>query len=180
MGYYDATEWRQNRARCHLNTPILRSEPFLSIVRQIRCSRRRKIEKPTIAIAALENRTFFFRPSIGTTALQSWKISSLYDFEGHLATVSHFHWRWLMSEKRRFCARCKSEIPLERVEALPITRLCIECSQEIGSDFKPSYTQENLAKTKSLKKNHGGVKVFLTRRRIEPLKTTVAEANGWE
>jgi len=65
-----------------------------------------------------------------------------------------------MSEEHRFSARCKAEIPPERVEAIPTTRLCIQCSEEVGSDFQLSFTQENLAKPGSLKKNHGGVKVW--------------------
>lgn len=72
--------------------------------------------------------------------------------------------------KTRPCQRCGKEIPAERIEALPETRLCLPCSQEIGGDFQRSYTQESLGKTESLKKNYGGVNVSKKRRRIEPIQ----------
>lgn len=30
------------------------------------------------------------------------------------------------------CERCGQEIPIERLEAIPATRLCVSCKQEIG------------------------------------------------
>lgn len=75
-----------------------------------------------------------------------------------------------MTVKRRFCARCRQEIPTERVAALPDTRLCIACSQSVGGEFDLEVRQENLAKTNSLKKNYGGVEVRKRRREIEPLE----------
>ena len=74
-----------------------------------------------------------------------------------------------MTVKRRFCARCRVEIPPERVAALPDTRLCIDCSQNVGGEFDLEIRQENLAKTNSLKKNYGGIEVRKRRREIEPL-----------
>ncbi|HEX7447833.1 MAG TPA: TraR/DksA C4-type zinc finger protein [Pirellulales bacterium] len=74
-----------------------------------------------------------------------------------------------MTAKRRWCARCKTEIPPERIEALPEARLCIQCSQEVGGEFEVKFTQENLSKPGSLKKNYGGVTVQKTRRPIERL-----------
>lgn len=73
-----------------------------------------------------------------------------------------------MTAKRRWCARCKAEIPAERVEALPEARLCTKCSSEVGGEFEVSFTQENLSKPGSLKKNYGGVKLEKKRRAIEP------------
>lgn len=70
--------------------------------------------------------------------------------------------------KTRPCQRCGAEIPAERIEALPQTRLCVPCSQEVGTDFVRSVSQENLAKTNSLKKNYGGVSVSKKRRQIDP------------
>lgn len=72
-----------------------------------------------------------------------------------------------MSAKRRGCARCKAEIPAERIEALPEARLCIKCSQEVGGEFEIKFTQENLSKPGSLKKNYGGVKLEKKRRPVE-------------
>lgn len=71
--------------------------------------------------------------------------------------------------KTRRCQRCQAEIPAERVEALPETRLCVRCSQDVGSDFVVSVTQENVGKSGSLKKNYGGVHIQKRRRRIERL-----------
>ena len=73
-----------------------------------------------------------------------------------------------MTAKRRGCARCKIEIPAERLEALPEARLCMKCSAEVGGEFEISFTQENLSKPGSLKKNYGGVSLQKTRRSIEP------------
>ena len=36
--------------------------------------------------------------------------------------------------KTRLCERCKAEIPAERLEAVPGTRLCVRCSQATGGD----------------------------------------------
>jgi reverse gyrase len=73
-----------------------------------------------------------------------------------------------MAVRPRGCQRCNGPISLQRLEALPETRLCLECSEEVGSDFKVSVSTENLAKTNSLKKNWGGINVQKKRRRIEP------------
>jgi hypothetical protein len=74
----------------------------------------------------------------------------------------------MMPAKTRPCQRCGATIPAERVEALPETRLCIPCSQEVGGDFISVIKEENLAKTGSLKKNYGGVQLVKQRRRIVP------------
>jgi hypothetical protein len=75
-----------------------------------------------------------------------------------------------MSTNPRPCIRCKAAIPAERLETLPQTRLCVKCSEAVGSDFIVSFASENLAKTGSLKKNYGGLNVAKKRRRIEPLE----------
>jgi Prokaryotic dksA/traR C4-type zinc finger len=74
-----------------------------------------------------------------------------------------------MSAASRPCIRCKAMIPPERIEALPETRLCVQCSQAVGSDFETTVVSENLAKTGSLKKNYGGASLKKRRRKIEPL-----------
>jgi hypothetical protein len=68
----------------------------------------------------------------------------------------------------RTCERCNAEIPQARVEALPGTWLCIECSEEVGGDFELIATQENLGKAGSLKLNYGGVSITKRRRAIKP------------
>ena len=75
-----------------------------------------------------------------------------------------------MAEKRRFCARCKVEIPAERIEALPDTRLCIKCSTEVGGEFDILVSRVRTSKPGSLKKNYGDVEIEKRRRRIEPLE----------
>jgi hypothetical protein len=74
-----------------------------------------------------------------------------------------------MADKTRVCQRCKGVIPAERVEALPETRLCVQCSQVVGGEFELVVTRENLGKAGSLKKISGGVIVRKRRRPIPPL-----------
>jgi hypothetical protein len=80
-----------------------------------------------------------------------------------------------MSVKSRPCIRCKTMIPAERIEVLPETRLCVQCSQAVGSDFETAIVTENLAKTSSLKKNYGGISLKKKRRKITPLEETDAQ-----
>ncbi len=39
------------------------------------------------------------------------------------------------------------------------TALCMKCSQNVGGEFRYVYSEENMAKTGSLKKNYGGLSV---------------------
>jgi hypothetical protein len=80
----------------------------------------------------------------------------------------HFSRGFPMGNRTRGCQRCKQPISAERLAGLPETRLCLQCSQEVGSDFKMQGSTENLAKTSSLKKNWGGIYIEKKRRRIEP------------
>lgn len=73
-----------------------------------------------------------------------------------------------MAVKARPCVRCGAEIPVERIEAIPETRLCVRCSQEVGGDFEVTITPDNLAKAGSLKKNYAGFSVQKKRRQIKP------------
>jgi Prokaryotic dksA/traR C4-type zinc finger len=74
-----------------------------------------------------------------------------------------------VSTKKRFCQRCSAEIPAERIEALPETRVCVKCSEAIGGEFELRISRENLGKAGSLKKNYGGVTVRRKRKRIEKI-----------
>ncbi len=65
------------------------------------------------------------------------------------------------------CARCGELIPAERIEAIPETMVCVQCSQEIGGEFKVFVTPERTSKDGSLKKNYGG---YSTRKVRKPLK----------
>ena len=71
-----------------------------------------------------------------------------------------------MSVKSRPCQRCGKDIPAERIEVLPDTRLCIDCSKAVGGEFDISTKPENLAKEGSLKKNYGSFEMKKTRRPI--------------
>jgi len=73
-----------------------------------------------------------------------------------------------MSAKSRRCERCNIEIPAERIEALPETRICVACSKTIGGEFEVRVVPENLGKSGSLKKNYGSFNIEKRRKRIEP------------
>lgn len=64
-----------------------------------------------------------------------------------------------MPKKPRPCKRCQAEISVERLEAVPGTALCMKCSQNVGGEFRYVYSEENMAKTGSFKKNYGGLSV---------------------
>ena len=72
-----------------------------------------------------------------------------------------------MVSNTRWCQRCNKEIPAERIEAMPETSICVECSREVGGEFEVRAIPENLAKSGSLKKNYGGWTIEKRRRRIE-------------
>jgi hypothetical protein len=73
-----------------------------------------------------------------------------------------------MSEERE-CERCGKPIPPRRLEVLPYTRLCIECSEAIGGDFKTYVIPEHTGKPGSMKRNYGSWKVKRKLRDITPL-----------
>lgn len=73
-----------------------------------------------------------------------------------------------MSIERRLCKRCGEEIAKRRLEVLPNTRLCLDCSQEIGGDFKTYAVPEHTGKPGSLKRNYGSWTVVRKRRQIVP------------
>ena len=74
-----------------------------------------------------------------------------------------------MAARPRPCERCGKIISSERVEAIPETRLCIDCSKAVGGEFQISYVQENLAKSGSLKKNYGSLTMKKTRKSVKRL-----------
>lgn len=66
------------------------------------------------------------------------------------------------------CARCGEMIPAERIEAMPETMVCVQCSQEIGGEFRVVVTPERTSKEGSLKKNYGGYSARKIRKPIKP------------
>jgi len=75
-----------------------------------------------------------------------------------------------MSTEERECYRCGEPIPPRRLEVLPNTRLCLDCSQAVGGDFETYVIPENTGKPGSLKKNYGSWKVKRKLRSIAPLE----------
>jgi hypothetical protein len=61
-----------------------------------------------------------------------------------------------MTAVPRSCDRCNGEIPAERVEALPDTRVCVRCSEVMGGEYDVYVVAERTSKDGSLKKNYGG------------------------
>ena len=70
--------------------------------------------------------------------------------------------------KSRPCQQCGAMIPIERIEVLPATRLCVACSKRVGGEFDVSIEPENLAKSGSIKKNYGSFDMKKTRRPLPP------------
>jgi hypothetical protein len=70
---------------------------------------------------------------------------------------------------KRFCQRCNVEIPAERLEVLPDTVVCVNCSRDIGGEYEVRAVPVNLAKSGSLKRNYGSFNVRKRRRPILPL-----------
>ena len=71
-----------------------------------------------------------------------------------------------MSEER-LCERCEKPIPAGRLEALPETQICVKCSEEIGGEFDMYFTEDNVSKVGSMKKNYGSLTVKKIRRHIQ-------------
>src|ERR1700733_8508407 len=63
---------------------------------------------------------------------------------------------------------CGGATPIARETAMPQTRLCVPCSEQIGGNYLLISQAENLAKAGSLKKNYGDYKLARSRRHIEP------------
>ena len=64
------------------------------------------------------------------------------------------------------CQLCGKVVPEERLEALPETRICVVCSERVGGEFVPVFSQELISKPGSLKLNYGGVQVTFQRRQL--------------
>lgn len=70
-----------------------------------------------------------------------------------------------MSE--RLCESCSQPIPAGRLEALPDTIICVKCSEEIGGEYHMYFTEDNVSKVGSMKKNYSSITVKKVRRHIE-------------
>jgi len=56
-----------------------------------------------------------------------------------------------METETRECRLCGDEIPNARLEALPDTLVCVDCSEEIGGEYELKVTVSGTAKPGSLK-----------------------------
>lgn len=67
------------------------------------------------------------------------------------------------------CKRCKKEIPAERLEVLPDTEVCTECSKAIGGEVKMLVSLDSTGKAGSLKKNYGSASAIFVKKPIIPI-----------
>lgn len=67
------------------------------------------------------------------------------------------------------CKRCQKEIPVERLEVMPDTEVCTECSKAIGGEVNMVVSLSSMGKATSLKKNYGGVSAEFVKKKILPL-----------
>lgn len=73
-----------------------------------------------------------------------------------------------MADTPRHCKRCDSEIPAERIEALPETEICVKCSEEIGGEWDTIVVPGDTSKKGSLKHNYSQFSVVRKRKTIHP------------
>lgn len=93
-------------------------------------------------------------------ALQKWRVSGI-------RPIDPTHGEKRMAIVPQPCARCGGEIPAERLEAIPGTMVCVQCSKEMGGEFHVIVSPEKTSKEGSLKKNYGG---YSTRKIRKPIK----------
>lgn len=73
----------------------------------------------------------------------------------------------------KLCEICCNEIPDDRVECVPETKLCITHARMIekyGGEFILTATQDNLGKAGSLKKNYGDISDIKKQRNMDALE----------
>ena len=56
-----------------------------------------------------------------------------------------------MNPNARYCRICEVEIPIERLELMPDTLVCVKCSQKIGGEFELKVSIGGTHKIGSLK-----------------------------
>jgi hypothetical protein len=76
-----------------------------------------------------------------------------------------------MAEQRRFCARCKAEIPAERIEVMPETRVCVKCAEALGgTEFEVQVVAIRGSKKEGIKKNYIEYETRKRRKLITPIE----------
>ena len=68
---------------------------------------------------------------------------------------------------QRECRKCGTTIPTARLEAIPETLVCVDCSEKIGGEFELEVRVSSTGKAGSLKRTGQDVSVERKRR---PLK----------
>lgn len=68
-----------------------------------------------------------------------------------------------MSAEPMYCRLCGVEIPKARLEAIPDTLICVDCSEKIGGEFELEVTVSATGKAGSLKKT--GQQIAVKRQR---------------
>lgn len=71
----------------------------------------------------------------------------------------------MVTETRR-CERCGNEIGAERIEALPETQICVECSKQTGGEYE-RHRGVAVNVGRGIKNITGGYDVLRRRRRID-------------
>jgi hypothetical protein len=72
-----------------------------------------------------------------------------------------------METEAKYCRLCGVEIPPARLQAIPDTQVCVDCSEKIGGEFELKVTISATAKPGSLKVT--GQQVAVKRQR-KPLR----------
>jgi RNA polymerase-binding transcription factor DksA len=76
-----------------------------------------------------------------------------------------------MAREKRYCARCKAEIPQERVEAMPETRVCVRCAEALGgSEFDVVAVPVRGGKKESIKRSYTDYEIRKRRKPITPVE----------
>ena len=76
-----------------------------------------------------------------------------------------------MAREKRLCARCKAEIPAERVEAMPETRVCVRCAEALGgSEFEVEAVPVRGGKKESIKRTYTDYEIRKRRKPITPVE----------
>jgi RNA polymerase-binding transcription factor DksA len=76
-----------------------------------------------------------------------------------------------MEREKRYCARCRAEIPEERVEAMPETRVCIKCAEAMGgSEFDVVAVPVRGGKKESIKRTIAEYEIRKRRKPITPIE----------
>jgi hypothetical protein len=75
-----------------------------------------------------------------------------------------------MTQEKRYCARCRAEIPQERIEVMPETRVCVKCAQAMGgTEFDVIAVPVRGGKKESIKRNYTDYEVRRRRKPITPI-----------